>query len=387
MGSADTALRLLLCESEEEAVELADELCYLNAQRQTVESGISEEIERYFDVSPELKKDLVIVAAGEGWHPGVIGIAASRFCDKYGRPAIVISVGEDGIARGSGRSIDGFSLYDALDYCSELLLQFGGHTLAAGFSIKKENIDAFRKKINEYAAGLEPFYPSINIDVRLNPAYVSTAILDSLSLLEPFGAENPPPVFGLFNMMISSIKPIGSDKHIRVTLSKDSVSLPAVFFGQTADTFPFVQGDMVDVAVRIERNEFRGETRVSVQIKDIRPAGEDDRALFFSLYEYGKFSSGHLLSDSSRALICPDRRLLGDVYRYVKEKKVWRFSPEMLCMRTGCPYERAGAVSVCLDALCEVGVLKCENGEYTPAEISGKADLSGSTILKKLGYC
>ncbi len=387
MGSADTALRLLLCEDEDEAEELAEELCALNVQRQTVESGISDEIEQYFEETPALKKDIVLVAAGDGWHPGVIGIAASRLCDKYGRPAIVISVGEDGIARGSGRSIEGFSLYDALEFCSDLLLQFGGHTLAAGFSIRKENIDAFRKKINEYASGLRPFYPCINIDVRLNPAYVSTAILDSLSLLEPFGAENPPPVFGLFNMVITSIKPIGSDKHIRVMLSKDSVSIPAVFFGQTADSFPFIQGDTVDAAVKIEKNEFRGEVRASVQIKDIRPAGENDEALFYSLYEYGKLSSGLPLSDASKALICPDRRLLGDVYRYIKERKFWRFSPEMLCMRIGCPYEKAGAVSVCLDALCEVGVLKSENGAYSPTEISGKADLSGSTILKKLGYC
>lgn len=387
MGSADTALRLLLSEDEDEAQQLTERLCSLNAQRQTVESGISEEIERYFEENPQLKKYPVLVAAGKDWHPGVIGIAASRLCDKYGRPAIVLSVGEDGIARGSGRSIDGFSLYDALDYCSELLLQFGGHTLAAGFSVKAENIDAFRQKINEYAATLEPFYPTLNIDVRLNPAYVSTAILDSLSLLEPFGAENPPPVFGLFNMVISSIKPIGSDKHIRVTLSKDNVSIPAVYFGQTADTFPYVPGDTVDAAVRIEKNEFRGETKASVQIKDIRPAGEDDRALFYSLSEYVRFSAGLRVSDAARALICPDRGLLGSVYRYIKDKKVRSFSPEMLCFRIGCPYERAGAVSVCLDALCEVGVLKNDGGVYSPAEISGKADLAGSEILKRLGYC
>ncbi len=387
MGSADTALRLLLSEDEDEAHQLTERLCSLNAQRQTVESGISEEIERYFEENPQLKKYPVLVAAGKDWHPGVIGIAASRLCDKYGRPAIVLSVGEDGIARGSGRSIDGFSLYDALDYCSELLLQFGGHTLAAGFSVKAENIDAFRQKINEYAATLEPFYPTLNIDVRLNPAYVSTAILDSLSLLEPFGAENPPPVFGLFNMVISSIKPIGSDKHIRVTLSKDNVSIPAVYFGQTADAFPYVPGDTVDAAVRIEKNEFRGETKASVQIKDIRPAGEDDRALFYSLSEYVRFSAGLRVSDKARALICPDRGLLGSVYRYIKDKKVRSFSPEMLCFRIGCPYERAGAVSVCLDALCEVGVLKNDGGVYLPAEISGKADLAGSEILKRLGYC
>lgn len=386
MGSAETALRLLMTDDEDEAQELVEKLNAENAARQNTESRITEDIEAYFDKNPHLRNDSVIVASGKDWHPGVIGIAASRLVEKYGRPAIVISVGDDGISRGSGRSIDGFSLYEALNYCSDTLIQFGGHTLAAGFSVSEENIEAFRKKINEYALTLKPFYPSLNIDVRLNPRAICTDILESLSYLEPFGAENPAPFFGLFGVTVQSVKPIGADKHIRLTLAKEQAGLQAVFFGQAPDTFPYKAGDTVDIAVKIEKNEFRGEVKPSVQIKDIRPAGEDDTGLFGSLYTYRKFLRGDELSADERALLCPDRMLLGTVYRFLKENRRWQYSAEILCMRTGIAYNKAGAVSVCLDALTDVGILIKNSDGLSLSDFSGKADMESCEILKKLGY-
>ncbi len=387
MNSALTALKLLLTEDFEEAGRLSDELNSENTARQTVEAEISEAVEAYFDENPHLRYDRVLVVAGEGWHPGVIGIAASRLVEKYGRPAIVLSVGEDGIARGSCRSIDGLSLYDALSFCSELLVQFGGHTLAAGFSVEKENIEPFRKKINEYAASLGPFYPSLSIDLRLNPAGISTDILESLALLEPYGAGNPSPVFGLFGVEITGIKSIGSDKHIRLTLSKGGDSVTAVFFGQPPSTFLYKAGDKVDVACKIEKNEFRGETKVSIQIKDIRPAAEDDEALFYSLYLYRCYLSGEELRAEEKRIICPDRGLAGEVYRFIKKQGTGLVSPEILCMRLGVPYIKAGAVEICLDALSDVGIIRRgEAGECTLNEFQGKADLHNCSILKNLGY-
>ncbi len=386
MGSAETALRLLMTEDEDEAQQLVEALNSENAARQTTESKITEDIEAYFDKNPHLRNDSVIVASGRDWHPGVIGIAASRLVEKYGRPAIVISVGEDGISRGSGRSIDGFSLYEALGYCSDTLIQFGGHTLAAGFSVAEESIEAFRKKINEYALSLKPFFPSLDIDVRLNPRAICIDILESLSYLEPFGAENPAPFFGLFGMTLQSVKPLGSDKHIRLTLTKEQASLQAVFFGQSPDTFPYKAGDTVDLAVRIEKNEFRGEIKPSVQIKDIRPAGEDDTAFFSSLYMYRKFLRNDPLTDAEVSALCPDRMLLGTVYRFLKENRSWQFGSEILCMRAGIPYDRAGAVCVCLDALADVGILIKNSDGFSLSDFSGKADMEGCEMLKRLGY-
>ncbi len=386
IDSAETALRLLLTEDEDEARLLAEKLLSYNSARQSAENKISEEIEEYFEKNPQLKYDSVIVAYGRNWHPGVIGIAASRLVEKYGRPALVVSVDDSGLARGSGRSIAGFSLYDALNYCSELLIQFGGHTLAAGFSIDKNNLDAFRIKINEYAATLPPFYPSADVDIRLNPRAVTADILDSLAVLEPCGAGNPSPTFGLFGMTLASVKPIGGDKHMRLTLSKDGCSVPAVYFGQTPDIFPYEQGDEVDLAVKIERNEFRGEIRVSIRITDMRPAGENDREMFRSLYIYRKFRRGESLSDDEKAVICPDRALLTDVYRFIRSKKLWSRSSEILCMRLKQPYERAGAVNICLDALTEVGILLKKADSFALSDFSGKADLQNCSLLKKLGY-
>ncbi|MBQ6898173.1 MAG: single-stranded-DNA-specific exonuclease RecJ [Clostridia bacterium] len=386
MGSADTALKLLLTENDDEASRLAEILISENARRQTTESAIAGDIEEYLDANPSVKNDRVIVVAGRGWHPGVIGIAASRLVEKYGRPAVVISVGDDGISRGSCRSIDGFSLYEALSFCEDTLIQFGGHTLAAGFSVNEDRIDAFREKINSYAAAQPPFYPSLDIDIRLNPAAIGMDILESLSYLEPFGAENPTPYFGLFAATLQTVKSIGSDKHTMLTFTKDNVSFRTVYFGQTADTFPYRTGDAVDLAVRIEKNEFRGEVKPGIQIKDIRPAGENDREMFFSLYVYNKFLRDEELSDEEKALICPGRAMLGCVYRFLKEQKKWGFSPEILCMRTGIPYEKAGAVSVCLDALADVGILIKDSSGYSLSDFTGKADLADCHILRRLDY-
>lgn len=387
MNTAETALRLLLTEDFDEAQRLANELNQDNASRQNAETEISEAIEEYFDKYPALRSDRVLVAAGEGWHPGVIGIAASRLVEKYGRPAVVLSVGEDGVARGSCRSIDGLSLYDALSFCSDLLLQFGGHTLAAGFSVDKNNIGLFREKINAYAASLEPFYPSLNIDLRLNPAGISADILDSLSLLEPYGAGNPSPYFGLFGVEIAAIKSIGGNKHIRLNLTKGNETVTAVYFGQPISTFPYKTGDKVDIACRIEKNEFRGDIKVSIQIKDIRPQSEDDKGLFYSLYLYRCFTSGEVLSEDEKKILCPDRQLVSEVYRFIRNHGKWSFSSEILCMRIGCPYIKAGAVEICLDALESVGIInKSETGELTLSDFKGKADLSNCAILKDLGY-
>ena len=386
MDSAYTALSLLLTDDEDEAAELTEALMNANTDRQNKEAEISEDVERYLDAFPELRNDAVIVVHGENWHPGVIGIAASRLVEKYGRPAVVICVDEDGNARGSARSIDGYSLYDALSYSSEYLTQFGGHTLAAGFSVKKENIDLFRQKMNEYASILPPFYPSMDVDIRLNPAALSTDILESIALLEPYGAENPSPVFGLFGMTVTGVRSIGSDKHIRLSLSKGRDNVQTVFFGQTLSAFPYKSGDTVDVALKIERNEYKGEVKLSLQVKDIRPAGENDRAMFESMGLYRRFLRGERLSPEETCLLRPDRNLMGAVYKCIKENKKWSFSEEILCMRTGCPYEKAGAVKICLDALCEVGLLINKGTEYEISDFVGKADLRNCEKLEKLGF-
>lgn len=386
MDSAYTALELLITDEEERAYELADMINAANTERQGREQEMTSQVEEYLDLQPLRRLDKVIVAAGRGWHPGIIGIVASRLVDRYGRPAIVISVDENGVCRGSGRSIEGFSLYDALSAVSDELIQFGGHTLAAGFSVKEENIEAFREKINAYAASCESVYPSVDIDCRLNPANITADILDSLSLLEPFGAGNPSPTFGLFGMKITGIRSIGGNKHIKLTLSRGKAVISAVRFGQSVDDFPFREGDVIDAAVKIERNDHMGEVLVSIQIKDVRPSGTNESGFFASSELFGDFSAGRPLSDEQKKTLCPDRALISKIYRYVRENGAWKYSSELLCFRLGIDASLSGAVSASLKALVSVGILKEDGEEYTLSDFSGKADLTDCELLKNLGY-
>ena len=381
MDSAKAAIELLLCEDENEAARLVDEINSANSLRQSVETDILTEALSLFEKEPERTLDRVLVAAGKGWHPGVIGIVASRLVEKYGKPALVISIDENGEAKGSGRSIEGFSLYEALSYCSDILEQFGGHTQAAGFSVKSNKIEALREKINIFADKNEDVFPSLTIDCRLNPAAISSDIFSSLDLLEPFGAFNPVPLFGLFGMTVTGIKSIGSNKHIRVSLSKANQTVAAVWFGQTADTFPYKEGDVVDAAVRLEKNEYMGQTKVSIQIKDMRPADEEDIGLFRSLRSYEDFVKS--VTYPLAHALNPSRELLARVYKYIREAGSACDDAEILCMRLGEDYSKAGAVKVSLDALSDVGVLTYKDGVYHDARLSTKADLTKSPTLRK----
>lgn len=382
MDSAYKALELLITEDHDRAVRIVNEINEVNLLRQSAENDIVTEAQKILGDGTGLGR--VIVAAGKGWHPGVIGIAASRLVEKYGRPAAVVSIGENGVCRGSARSIEGFSLYDALSYSSSELIQFGGHTLAAGFSVAEENIDAFRDKINEYADKIGNIFPTLNIDCRLNPANIGLEMYDSLSLLEPFGASNPAPVFGLFGMRISDVKPMKNNKHIKLTLRKADVTLTAVYFGISTDEFPYTEGDTVDLAVKIEKNEYMGNVRLSIQVKDVRPAGSDDLPLFASLSFFDALSRDEKLPPDILKMLTPSRELLGKVFKFVREKSPCALPPEVIAYRLGEPSASAGAIRVSLAALTEVGVLVKTDEGYSDAKINGKADLSQSAILKKL---
>ena len=385
MGSAETALELLLTEDPARAAALTEEMNAANAARQQTEAQILAQVEAEFAADPAAANARFLVTAGADRHPGVIGIVAAKLVEKYGRPAAVISIDEEsGVCRGSCRSIEGFSLYDALSAVSDHLLQFGGHTLAAGFSLKKEALPAFTAAINAYAASVGDVCPTLDIDCRLNPAHLTADILNSLSLLEPFGAENPRPVFGLFDMTVAGIRPIGSNKHIRLTLTKNGVSVPVVCFGVTADAFEFRVGDTVDAAVRAEKNEYMGEIRLSLQLQDVRPAGSDDEAVFASIAAYHRLVRGEPLSDKEKQLLLPGRELLGKIYKLIKNEGGARLSAEALAYRIGEPSSKTGAVEASLAALTEVGVLCRTADGYRDAQPAGKADLEQSAVLQAL---
>lgn len=385
MGSADRALELLLTQDGDRAAGLAREICAANAERRKTESDIAREVEACLKEHPEYLCDRVLVVDGEGWHQGVIGIAASRVAEKYGKPAIIISR-EGESAKGSGRSLPGFSLYDALGSVKDLLTQFGGHTLAAGLSMSSCDIPAFRKSINEYAAGFEPVFPELHLDCKLNPSSLNLSLLSQLSVLEPFGAENPQPLFGLYNMKITSVQSVGGGKHLRLGLARGDNQVTAMYFGHSEDTFAYRAGDYADVAVRLDENVYMGETKLSIQVRDIRPAGADDAVVLKCMRLYEKYAGGSPVTPDEAQLLLPGREVCAAVYKYLRSAGTARAGEEeMLCRRAELAEDKLASVMVALDALTELELInKDNNGVYSLPRGTVKKELDSSAILRTL---
>ncbi len=379
MGSAERALKLLLTDNMQEAIDLATEINEANTERQSIESEITKEAIEIIEKNPHIKYSRVIVVEGNGWHQGVIGIVASRLVEIYGKPCIVISE-SDGIGKGSGRSLDEFSLYDALSYCSECLVQYGGHVLAAGLTVEKANIDTFREKINEYARNTQIPVPTLKIDCKLNPASISTEILSSISLLEPYGAENPAPVFGLYNMEICSIQPVGNGKHLRLNVRRKGYALNVIMFSKTLEEFPFSQGDKVDLAVKLTENEYMGKIKVNIQVKDIKLSGSDDEKLLASQRFYESFCIGEK-TELEKPLV--DRDFCGKVYKYIKSNNGWKYSAEILCHRLGLDESNVLGCKIALDVLTELGIIVLNDGKYCLPQENVKNPLENSLIFKR----
>ena len=383
ISSAEEAFRLLISESESNALQYAQMVDSSNVTRQDIEKIISGEAEAQIRNNPDMLYDRVLVFSGENWHGGVIGIVAARLTQKYGKPCIVIT--DDGKeAKGSGRSIEGFSLYDAINSASHLLNHFGGHTLAAGFGLDSENIDEFKKAIQNYAKTVEMPFATVDLDCRLKPEFISADVLSVIAELEPFGAGNPQPMFGLFGMTITSIQPIGSGKHLRLSLKRGNATVTALYFGVTLNDFPYEEGDLVDLAVRLEKNEYMGQTKVSVYIKDIRMSGTDDEKYLKSVRLYEKLRRKEKLSEKQAEFITPTRQNIADVFRFIRSNKGWKHDIDVLCYRLSSDGSDACRILTAIDVLEELGILSKNGNEIRLADTECKVNLDDSPLLSYL---
>lgn len=382
MYTAEKALQLLISNDEAESMVLAEEIVKANSERQSTEAKITESAIEYIESNPCIKYSRILVVDGEDWHQGVIGIVASRLVEKYGKPCIVISKSEAG-AKGSGRSLDGFDLYDALAECSDVLRQFGGHTLAAGLSLDNDRIDEFRKRINDYAATRATPVPVLKIDCKLNPLYLDLSIISSLSLLEPFGAENPQPVFGLFNMRFESAHSAGNGKYMILEFSRNMQTIKAIWFSPKLNNFDFKIGDKVDVAVKIGSSEYQGKERLSIQIKDIRFSDCDEDALISAVNDYEEFCRSEEVSRELKEKINIDRDFCGSVYRAIRGSAGWKGSAHALARSLKLSESRITACLIALDVLQELGIVECRDEAYYPTLKEGKTNLENSRIFKK----
>lgn len=375
MGSASKAVELLCEKNMLKALEIANEIDSLNILRQQTEKDIMREVVEKIE-NNELYNDRVIVVSGENWHHGVIGIVASRVCERYGRPCIVLS--SDGeTAHGSGRSYDGFSLFDAVNSCKELLLKFGGHSLACGVTLKSENIDLFRAQINEFSFSQAYEPPVLKLDCKLNPAVLNVDLTESLKALEPFGFQNPLPIFAICGVKLERITPLSNNKHLKLLFSKDKNSFQALLFGVSPENFCFDIGDILDLAVTAQTNNYNGNLSVSVQIKGIRTAKIDDLKLFSQIENYNLYKNNRLFDANS---ITPNRIEVGEVYKFIPqngilaEKVKYHFINTLGFAKT----------SISLDVLEDLGLIYIKGGLYFKNQTLEKTNLQNSSIYNKL---
>ena len=269
MGEAEEALELLLSKNINEVNELTKKLNERNKTRQEIEKQIYESVIEKIN-KDHLEDHRVIVVGGKGWHHGVIGIVSSKITEMYFKPSILLSF-DDEIGKGSGRSIPGFDLHDSLMKCSKYLEKFGGHSMAVGVTIKKENFSEFVDAFEEVAKEekIEQIVPIINIDAKITLKDIDKEVVESLKLLEPFGEANKMPMFAFKNMRIDSIRALSEGKHLKLTLKEDNKIINAIGFniGELAEEYRI--GDKVDIAGFLEINTFNGTDNLQINIKDI----------------------------------------------------------------------------------------------------------------------
>ena len=322
--SASMAVELFLAKDMNVAESLAEQLCAANKERQAEENKIMQEAYQKIE-SEKMDKDPVIVLDSDGLHHGVIGIVASRITEKFSRPTILVSFegngegasGED-MGKGSGRSIKGLNLVDALCYCDEYLAKFGGHELAAGLSVTRENLPLFRKKINEYAMNNlsgEDMIPTVEADMEIPFSSISLSLAEDLQILEPYGVGNPMPTFLTRAVNVNEVTAISEGKHTRFSFGEGKGSVSAMFFSNSPDALGIYNGDKVDVIYNLDINEWMGRRSAQLNVKDIRPSEGQNGVIEREEKRFLEIWNGASFKRSEHVL--PDREDFATVYRYV----------------------------------------------------------------------
>ena len=386
LGLSKKSVSMLLSEDEEYAADIAAELSADNTERQQIEREILGDIDRMIRRDPSIVNDRVIVVYGEDWHKGVIGIVASRIKEVYSRPAIVISLDGE-ICRASGRSVEGFSLIDAVFACSEHLVQCGGHPMAVGFGVKRENIEPFRAAVNAYAAMHPVPAPTLTLDCKLNPAQLSVQLASGLSMLEPYGAGNPTPMFGLYSMTLRDIREMGGGKHLRLTLARGDAVVQAMRFSTTLAEFPYAVGDVLDLAVTLEVSVYNNSESLSVFVRELKFSGVDEDSYISSKELFERFCRGDNVTAGEAASLLPGRDDFAVVYRYLRANNGYRWPFDTLLYRLKYPMSY-GRLRVILECMNELGLIRILEGMYDSeirlSEVEGKVSLEDSLIIRKL---
>lgn len=322
--SATMAVELFLSENRTQAASIAAELCAANKERQAEENKIMQQA--YEKIENEgLDKDSIIVLDADGWHHGVIGIVASRITEKYSRPTILVSFDSDGsepseddVGKGSGRSVKGLNLVDALCYCSDLLVKFGGHELAAGLSVSRKHLKEFRRKINEYAENNlseEAMIPTLEADCEISIKDVNLTLAEDLQILEPYGVGNPIPNFVMYGINVNEITPVSDGKHTRFSLGEGRNTVSAMYFSNSPSSLGIYNGDKIDLLFNVDINEWLGRKSVQLIVKDVKISAKQDMINAAEREKFNAIWNGEHFTQKDNIL--PSRDDFAAVYRYI----------------------------------------------------------------------
>ncbi len=377
LGKTSIAVDLLLSEDREQALVLAQELCDLNVQRQQMEQNIwNEAVEM---VTEQHLSGTPLVLASETWHKGIVGIIASRLSEQYSVPSVLICLdGDDG--KGSCRSYGNFDLFAALSACSQHLESFGGHALAAGLSIHRRDLDAFRATLHEHYINNPPApVPDLQCELLIGDSELLTLdSVESIGFMEPYGNSNPKPLMCMTGLTLDQITPIGGGKHLRLKFRVGSRLFDGIFFGHSYADLGLKQGDLVDVAFAPQINNYRDQRSVQLLVSDVR--ANDPAPLCRRLL------AGEMPAPLEIPQLLPDRKALASLWRsFVADGGSIRMSIEEMAAMTHIPPAKFCA---CMRIFNEAGLTEASfvNDIYTAVEIprSGKADLNSTPLLRYL---
>ena len=391
MGQANLAAELLLTRDPGRAAALAQELCALNRERQTIECEIFQECVQRLEQSPQSG---IILLSDEHWHQGVVGIVASRLTEKYACPAFMVCL-DQGLGKGSCRSWGGINLFQLLVRCQDLLEGFGGHALAAGFTVREENLPALARRLRQIVLEEQKgrALPSeLEIDAAVLPQELTVEAVEALDALEPCGAGNPRPVLLLTGAHVISAAQVGRGRHLKLRLEGRGLSLDAIFFSVDGSELGLTPGCRVDVAFYPQINDFRGIRSVQLQVVDLRHALTRAQ-LEQSIYE--KYRRGESLSPDEAQSLLPSRAEFVCLWRYLERQCAGQASLEDTVARiargsarSGGQSERPNHTLVCLEVMEERGLIslehQCGRVQITLHRLEHKVDLNASSILRRL---
>lgn len=383
IGSPREALELLTEEDPERADELALNICELNSKRREYENAVVLDIAAQIKADPTLLDKRVLVFCGKGWHHGVVGIAAARCTERFGKPTFLMSYSDGEVeARGSARSVEGFNIFKALSFCKDALSKFGGHSGAGGFSLDIKDIPEYDRLLQEFAAQGDVPVPVINVCGQVTADELTVEAVKGLDTLEPFGEGNPRPVFLLADCTVSDIIPLKNGSHTKLIISSGGTALTGLMFGTKTADFPYRKGENVNLLFSPEINTFNNKSSVNLRITDIRRKGLNQAKIIAAEDTYCSFRHGDRLDGKILSYIKPVREDMAVIYRALGNDIISPFALYGRLSAEGMNYCR---FLICLDLFHEAGLINYDRcgGKVSIIKGAPKADLSAMPTMKR----